>query len=220
MTGLKARRAPLGGLLVLALGALTLLALPGMAAAKAKDRNHDRIPDRWEKRHHLSLKVEQTRRDQDHDQLANLGEFKAGDNPRDDDSDNDGIEDGAENAGTIASFDMQTGKLTINLFGGETASGLVTEGTEIECDRDGGAAASREDGGGRQAEDDGPSHEVDNDDGPGHETGDDDGPDHEAEGANCNSADLLAGAVVSEAELQLENGVATFSKVELGNSNG
>ena len=46
-------RARLGGVLLAALGALALLALPSVAAAK--DRNHDRIPDRWEKRHHLSL---------------------------------------------------------------------------------------------------------------------------------------------------------------------
>ena len=52
---------------------LAVLALPAMAAAK--DRNHDRIPDRWEKRHHLSLTVKQTGRDQDSDQLRNRAEF-------------------------------------------------------------------------------------------------------------------------------------------------
>ena len=117
--------ARLGGLLATALGALALLALPGIAAAK--DRNHDRIPDRWEKRHHLSLKVNQARRDQDGDHLRNLAEFKAGDNPRDADTDNDGVTDGEENAGTIASFDTDSGKLTISLFGTETVSGLVTD---------------------------------------------------------------------------------------------
>ena len=38
------QRARLGGVLLAALGALALLALPSVAAAK--DRNHDRIPDR------------------------------------------------------------------------------------------------------------------------------------------------------------------------------
>src|SRR4029077_3743945 len=33
--------------------------------AFAKDRNHDRLPDKWEKRHHLSLHHKQGRRDQD-----------------------------------------------------------------------------------------------------------------------------------------------------------
>src|SRR3954447_1337419 len=99
MTPTKARRPRLGMILfALALGALALLALPGLAAAK--DRNHDRIPDRWEKRHHLSLKVNQARHDQDRDQLRNLAEFRAGDNPRDRDTDDDGVMDGEENAGT------------------------------------------------------------------------------------------------------------------------
>ena len=139
----------------LALGVLAVFALPSIAAAK--DRNHDRIPDRWEKRHHLSLKVKQTRRDQDSDQLKNLGEFRqstnprkadsdsdgitdgeevaVGDNPADDDSDNDGVEDGNENAGTVASFDGTT--LTINLAAGGTISGLVTDRTEVKCETEG-----------------------------------------------------------------------------------
>ena len=117
---------------VAALGALAMLALP--AVAGAKDRNHDRIPDRWEKRHHLSLHRSQAGRDQDRDHLRNRAEFMAGDNPRDADTDNDGVKDGDENAGTIQSFDQETGKLTIALFGGDTISGVVNEGTEIECD--------------------------------------------------------------------------------------
>ena len=125
------KRARLGVVLVAALGALALLALPSIAAAK--DRNHDHIPDRWEKRHNLSLSVKQSNRDQDRDQLGNRGEFKAGDNPRDSDSDNDGVMDGEENAGTIASYDTTTGKLTITLFGGDTVSGVVTDQTRIKC---------------------------------------------------------------------------------------
>ena len=104
--------------------------------AAAKDRNGDRIPDRWEKRHHLSLKVKQGKRDQDGDGLRNRGEWKAGLDPRDDDSDNDGTEDGDENAGTIESFDAATGKLTIKLFNGDSVSGLVTDDTKVECGAD------------------------------------------------------------------------------------
>ena len=87
-------------------------------------------PDRWEKRHKLSLKVKQAGLDQDRDHLRNLGEFRQGTSPRDADSDDDGlrdgkehgvgndpadkdsdgdgVKDGDENAGTIASFDGTT----------------------------------------------------------------------------------------------------------------
>src|SRR4051794_38133044 len=78
--------------------ALALLALPGGALAHSRDRNHDRIPDRWEKKFHLSLKVNQARKDQDKDGLNNLGEFKSHTNPRHADTDNDGVEDGDEDA--------------------------------------------------------------------------------------------------------------------------
>ncbi len=115
-----------------ALGVMAILVLPGLAGAK--DRNHDHIPDRWEQRHHLSLDVNQARLDQDGDHLRNRAEFEAGDNPRDRDSDDDGVIDGQENAGTIASFDATSGKLVIDLFGTDTVSGLVTAQTEIKCE--------------------------------------------------------------------------------------
>ena len=168
--------------LIAAMGALAMLALP--AVAGAKDRNHDRIPDRWEKRHNLSLHRSQAGRDQDRDQLRNRAEFLAGDNPRDADTDNDGVMDGNENAGTIQSFDREKGKLTIALFGGDTISGLVTEGTEIECNHSGATTSSD----GQQAgEDDGEEagdHEGEQaGDHEGEETGDDgeEAGDHEGE---------------------------------------
>jgi hypothetical protein len=179
--------------LAAALGAIAMLALPAVAAAK--DRNHDRIPDRWEKRHKLSLKVNQAGRDQDRDKLRNRAEFMAGDNPRSADSDGDGVPDGEENAGTIQSFDPSTGKLTIALFGGETLSGLVTGQTEIECDNEGSTIASDSSDSGEE------------------EAGDDKGED--GGGSNCTAADLTAGATVKEAELELESGAANFEKVEL-----
>src|SRR3954451_6403178 len=108
----------------------------GPASAASKDRNHDRIPDRWEPKHGLSLDRNQANRDQDGDELENRGEFKAKTDPRDDDSDGDGVEDGDEGAGTIASFDATTGTLVINAFNGDTVTGTVNDGTEIECDND------------------------------------------------------------------------------------
>lgn len=211
------RKQRLSALLVAAIGALAILALPGVAAAKARDRNHDRIPDRWEKRHHLSLKVNQAHRNQDHEGLDNREEFENGTNPRDADTDddnltdsqevevgddpndadtdNDGIEDGEENAGTISSFDGTT--LTISLLGGGTLSGQVTESTEIECDRGDGGAQMSEDGqdqGQQDGADSGSEQSFD-----------------EGDGGMCGTADLAPGAAVHEADLE---GTA-FEKVEL-----
>lgn len=206
------KRLRVGTALVVALGALAMLAIPSVAAAK--DRNHDHIPDRWEKRHHLSLKVNQARHDQDRDQLRNRAEFLAGDNPRDADSDEDGVADGQENAGTIQSFDPASGKLAIDLFGNDTISGMVTQQTEIKCeDEHSSASASDSHQGEEEPGDDnsgpGSSSSGDNEGEPGDDHGDHDGS------ANCTTADLTPGAVVQQAELQLENGTAIFDEVEL-----
>ena len=111
------------------LAAIAIAAVP--ASAASQDRNHDRIPDRWEVRHGLALDKNQANRDQDRDNLGNRGEFRAKFDPRDDDSDDDGVEDGDEGAGTIASFDATTGVLAINAFSGETVTGRVTDDTVI-----------------------------------------------------------------------------------------
>jgi hypothetical protein len=213
---------------------IAVLALPGLASAR--DRNHDRIPDRWEKRHHLSLAVNQARRDQDRDGLRNRGEFAARTDPRDPDTDNDGIEDGDEkqsandpldpdtdddgtedgdeNAGTIHSFD--DGVLTIDLFGGGSVSGQVTDETEIRCEDedeagdDGGVAGvqARDDGG----DNSGPGNAGEDNSGPGNAEDEDE---DENEDEVCTTADLTPNTVVHEAELELEDGQAVFEEVEL-----
>jgi hypothetical protein len=71
-----------------------LLVLAGLASAK--DRNRDGLPDGWEKRNRLSLKVKQHKRDQDRDKLNNRDEYKLKTNPRKADSDGDGLRDGEE----------------------------------------------------------------------------------------------------------------------------
>lgn len=189
MTRTKGRRARFGMTwFALALGALALLAMPSLAAAK--DRNHDHIPDKWEKRHHLSLKTNQAHKNQDGDALRNRAEFLAGDNPRNADSNGDGVEDGEDNAGTISSFDSETGKLVINLFGGETVSGLVNEETEIKCEDQMGASASSDGSGSGEEEagDDngGETEQVEpgDDNGGEEEAGDDNGGQGEEEPAD------------------------------------
>ena len=227
----RGRRARLGVLLAMALGVVAIFALP--AVASAKDRNHDRIPDRWEKHHHLSLTVNQAGKDQDGDQLRNRAEFKAGDNPRDRDSDDDGVMDGEENAGTIQSFDPETGKLVIALFGTETITGMVADQTEIECE-DGHStevtASSSHDGEAEPGDDNGGDGEEPGDDnggdnggdnsGSGSSSSDPSGHDDNGEGGACTIADLIPGAVVQQAELELENGTATFHEVELAHTPG
>jgi hypothetical protein len=239
MTLKQARRSRLGMTwFALALGALALLAMPGLAAAK--DRNHDRIPDRWEKHHKLSLKMNQARHDQDGDHLRNRAEFLAGDDPRDHDSDDDGVMDGEEQAGTISSFDAETGRLVIDLFGADTVAGFVTDATEIKCEDegdDGSATASASSSGpgsdeDESGDDDGRGEEEPGDDhgDDGVEVGDDhdgdnsgpgsenSGPGHEGDDDRdrlCTTAELVPGAAVEEAELEVRNGKAVFEEVEL-----
>ncbi len=199
------------------------------------DRNRDRIPDRWERRYRLSLKVKQTRRDQDHDGLNNLGEFRSKTNPRDDDSDNDGVEDGDErshglnardddsdgdgvedgdeNAGKVLTF--TGGRLTIELTNGDTVSGLVNGDTEIECEHAESSATAR------SSDDEGDENEADDDhSGPGDgERGDDEGDendeDDEDDEVACSQADLVLNAIVHEAELKATSAGAVFEEVEL-----
>jgi hypothetical protein len=218
--------------LAAALGLLALLAVPGVGVASARhhgqsgvsrtrDRNRDGIPDRWERRFHLSTRVNQAHRNQDHEGLNNLQEFRhstnprradtdrdgltdsqeveIGDNPRRRDSNGDGTPDGRENAGEVESFDGTT--LTIELFAGGTVSGLVTESTEIECAGDGGEAQASEDG--TAGDDSGATEEE--------------GADDEVEGGetSCGTADLVAGALVKEAELDVSAEGAVFDSIDL-----
>lgn len=241
----RPRSSQLRAAIAIALGALAMLALPSLAAAK--DRNHDRIPDRWEKRHKLSLKVKQTGRDQDRDNLRNLGEFRHGTNPRradsdrdgiedgdevevgsnpsDDDSDDDGVEDADENAGTIASFDGTT--LTIDLAAGGSVSGTVTEDTRVKChhgesgedDNQNPTRAKRGDGGDEgHSGDDGEEGHHGDDEGDDDE-GDDGEEGHHGDGGDCENAcsvdDLVAGAVVHEATIHVGGSGAVFAKIVL-----
>jgi hypothetical protein len=254
----------------LALAVLTaaLLALPGLAQAKSRDRDHDRLPDRWEKRHHLSTHKKSAKGDPDRDSLSNLGEFRSRTDPRDADSDNDGkadddedrdrdhvdngnearertnprrkdsdrdgirdgredrdrdhlnnagedrtgndpvdrdtdddgVMDGDEQAGTVASFDGTT--LVIDLAGGGSVSGRVTDRTEIECEDEDEAEDHSGSGPGARASHDG-------------ESGDEDHNEQEDEDEHCGTDALVPGARVHEAELDVTAAGAVWDEVEL-----
>ena len=191
------------------------------------DRNHDRIPDRWECRHKLSLKVNQAKLDPDHDGLNNRGEFEAGDDPHKADTDNDGVNDGNEHAGTIQSFvadsgSPNTGTLTIALAGGGSVSAKVTSDSRCEVPTTTPTARTSDNG------EHGDDHRGDR----GHETtpapgredneadepnGDNNDGDHANEGERpCTAADFTTGRTVNEADLKLADGQAIFKEIELG----
>jgi hypothetical protein len=200
-----ARRLTVG---VAALAVAAVAAAP--AAAAPKDRNHDQIPDRWEAKHGLSLSKNQARKDQDTDGLANRGEFEAGTDPHDSDTDGDGVEDGDEGAGTISSFDATTGVLVINPFAGAPVTGTVTADTEIDCEND--DAVQPDD----QSDDD-QGDDVGDDQGD--DVGDDQGharDSHSGEGdGSCTTADLIPGAIVREASLDVTPTGLVYDEIEL-----
>ena len=72
-----------------------LLATPALAGS-SRDSDHDGMPNSWERAHHLNWRVANASKDADHDGLSNLREYTLRLDPRSDDSDDDGIEDGNE----------------------------------------------------------------------------------------------------------------------------
>lgn len=177
------------------------------------DRNRDGIPDRWERRHHLSLRVNQAKRDQDHDGLKNRAEFLAGTDPRAADTDGDGVKDGQENAGTVKSFDGTT--LVVHLFNGTDVTGTVDGNTDVECHAaadSSTATASR-----ARAADEGPSSSGDDPSGDDHgdDQGDGQGDDDQGEDSGCGASALTPGTTIREAELSATGAGAVWRDVEL-----
>lgn len=145
---MKGRKGKLA-IAVAALAALVAISVP--VSALAKDVNRDRIPDRWEKRYGLSLKVDQRKLDQDSDGLRNRAEWLNKMSPRDSDTDDDGtvdgqeVEDGidpahrpplpypSEDVGAVSGWDAATAKLEVTLTAGGTVSGDVNRFTKIRC---------------------------------------------------------------------------------------
>jgi hypothetical protein len=132
--------------LALLVAATALCATPALA----RKRDHDKLPDRWERKFHLNVHRDDGRRDADHDGLSNLREYRAhtnprrkdsdrdglkdgkerrfGFSPRDRDSDDDGIKDGDENAGKIVA--LSASSITVKL----AAGGRLTAGLAVACD--------------------------------------------------------------------------------------
>lgn len=128
----------------------------------------------------------------------------------------------ASSAGTVASFDDATGKLTITVpdsstaSGTSTLSGIVTKDTEIDCQSSAmSSTVQSDDQGGNSSGDDSGEQAGGNDQGEdgGAAQGDDQGED---QGATCTTADLTPGRSVLGAELRISSDGNVWDKVELG----
>ncbi len=231
-------RLPITMLSAAAAAALALPAVGASAGARTPDRDHDHMPDRWERAHGLKVARDDARRDRDRDGLRNLAEYRAGLDPRDADTDDDGVLDGAEDAGTIVSF--TGGVLVIKTFDGESLTGRVTDHTEVACDDDSQASlrsgGDDKDGDRRGRGRDRGSHDEHADDdegdelagtgptgatgpngtgGPGHRRDDDDDQPEDAADDDCGIAALVAGARVDEAKLAVTRAGRVWREVEL-----
>jgi hypothetical protein len=211
---------------------LLFLAVPTVASAHGKrDRDHDRMPDKWERAHKLNWHKNDARKDADKDGLRNFAEYKSHTDPQDADSDDDGIKDGNDVAGTVASFDGTT--LVITLPDNTTRSGTVTPGTEVECKSVTATKADRgpgeNSGPGSRDDDEGdddhkpsttpattppPSGKGDDDEGD-DEHGDRDGDENRNGDDACPAGALKAGAKVHEAELKITSAGSVWTEVEL-----
>jgi hypothetical protein len=139
---------------------------------------------------------------------------------------------------TIKSFDQGTQTLVVALPNGETVTGTVTRRTKIRCedqsgrrgrhgsdrirareaepgdDHGGHGNEDGDDNGGRGGESGDDNGDGDSS-GPGSSGSDSDSHDDNGIGANCTTADLVAGAAVEEIELDFGRTSVRFDEVEL-----
>jgi hypothetical protein len=230
------------GLIAAAIAAALLL-VPAGALAKGRDRDHDRMPDKWEKRHHLNVRANDARKDPDRDRLSNLSEFRHHTDPQRADTDDDDIDDGNEIregsdpddpdeiSGTVVSFAGNVLTLQLPGDGAGTVSGTVNDATEIECDDEDGAPVATASDDGSDDDNSGPGsggddRSGDDNSGPGStpsgpgpdgdgENRDDDNDD-DANEDRCTTASLTQGTRVHEAKLvKADDGSMVFTKIEL-----
>lgn len=124
--------------------------------------------------------------------------------------------------GTISAFDAASGQLTIDLRKGGSVSGLVDRGTKIKCEDQGDGRSHHRRGAERSRSGEaepGDDHGGGDNSSPGSSGSDNSGSgrhhDDNGTGANCTTAVLVVGAVVQEADFEIEHGVRRFDEVEL-----
>jgi hypothetical protein len=214
-----------------------LLAVPGAAMAKSRDRDHDKLPDKWEHKFHLSTHHKSGKGDPDKDGLNNRGEFKAKTNPRKADTDQDGVNDANDDQDDDGVDNVDEQHEGTNPCDRDSNDNGVDDGDEVGGTVESFVEDSANPGTGvltikladnstisgkvdstteiecRTPSADGSRHERDGaDDGPSHDSGDDHGDDNEG---NCTTADLTPGTAVHEAELKGTGADAVFEEVKL-----
>jgi hypothetical protein len=221
-------------LLLFGVALAALLAVPGTAMAKSRDRDHDKLPDKWEKKFHLSTHKNNAKGDPDHDGLNNLGEFRSRTNPRKVDTDNDGVNDAnddQDNDGVDNQEEMQEHTNPCDrdsdndgVGDGEETIGTVASFVEDSANpgtgvltitlKNGSTVSGKVDSS-TEIECRAPEHAGVHERHDGHG----DGGDHSGPGRGdeqqCSAADLTAGTPVHEAELHGSGDQAVFEKVKL-----
>lgn len=112
--------------------AVSTLLVSGMATSAAyagsRDADGDGIPTRWEKSHGMNpFRAADAKRDFDRDGLSSLREYRLGTRIRDEDSDNDGYDDGDE---------VKDGFRSTSALDADTNSDGILDGDD-DADRDG-----------------------------------------------------------------------------------
>lgn len=213
-----------------------LLAVPGAAMAKSGDRDHDKLPDKWEHKFHLSTHHKNAKADPDKDGLSNLGEFRSHTNPRKADTDGDGVndanedqdDDGVDNADEMSEHTNPSDADSDNdgIEDGEETSGTVDSFVEDSANpgtgvltiklEDGSTVSGKVDSTTEiecrtprtdDATDDNTARERDG-------GGDNSDPGRDGQ-RDCTTADLTAGTPVHEAELRGSGADAVFEEVKL-----